>query len=128
MKTLRKIVHSEINQLVTNRLSKIRSFSGSFCETDSSSNEKFSRHLVVHMPENLVFATTQDCGYFVQRISDARERYISLSSDNTWKSLIVNKDTGKVSIMDHSVNTSNHNFRILESAKFVDLGRKHLHL
>lgn len=114
MKTLRKLIHDEINQLVSSMLSKMNSFSGSYFEMDSASNEKYSRHLVVHIPENLTFATTQDCEFFVKRICDSVKIYISFSSQSKMKYLMVNKGTEKVSIIDHSVYTSYQNFMILE--------------
>ena len=74
MRNLRKLVLAEIFLLMNERIGNEEDFSmsenlilirGCFCEMDSSSHEKFSRHLVVQMPWRNVFATSEDCCVFV---------------------------------------------------------------
>ena len=72
MKILRKIILAEIYVLVTEWVPEelpmaetLRLIRGCFCELESSCDEKFSRHIIVQMPFNLVFASSEDCGYFV---------------------------------------------------------------
>ena len=135
MKTLRKLILAEIYILLQDRLptlvgqsmkENLVSLSGCFCELDSSSVGKFSRHLIVQMPHNTVFATTMDCGFFVHRITETIDRYIKETSQSTRK-LKVRKSEGEfTSIIDESVYAKNHNFRIISSSKYEDLGQRHL--
>ena len=89
MKTLRKLILAEIYLLIDERrpnvlgssmTQELVSISGCFCELDSSSSEKFSRHIIVHMPHNMIFASTMDCGYFVHKITLTINRYINSTS------------------------------------------------
>ena len=61
MKTLRKIVLAQLyilvheNESILSGLSveeKLAALKKNFCELDSSSSHKFSKHLVIHLPEN----------------------------------------------------------------------------
>ena len=136
MRTIRKVILAEIWVWIRDFLPsnwsmkmQLKSLSNIFCEMDSSAPNKFSRHIIAQMPHNLVFANTDECGNFVKRIKETINSYIRDSNDIKWKELIVkSSETEDKSIIDSSVYSRNHNFRILGSAKYEELGSRHLHL
>ncbi|CAN8068567.1 unnamed protein product [Agarophyton chilense] len=77
-------------------------------ELDSTTDIKFSRHLVF---QDIAFYDNTQAGLFAQKVVDhLKERDENL--------ILVNKDDTKVSFVDLSVYTKNRCFRILGSSKF----------
>jgi hypothetical protein len=94
-------------------------------DLDSSTNKKFSRHLIVHLPNNELFANAQSAGFFakqfVSRLADEltagtlEERHPTLA-----RNLFVRtKDPDKTTcFVDLGVYTRNRLFRLMGSSKF----------
>jgi len=82
-------------------------------ELDSSSDKKFSRHLIFHLPENKLFRNNRICGFFVQQVYN-RSR----------AKLLVRDLNGELaSFIDLGVYSRNRMFRLYLSTKF---GKKSL--
>ncbi|KAI3426242.1 hypothetical protein D9Q98_008618 [Chlorella vulgaris] len=85
-------------------------------ELDSSTEAKFSRHVVVRLPD-AAFASNAHVGAFVlQLCSDARQRR---HEDARCAALIVNKEGGEEALLvDTAVYTRNRAFRLYLSSKW----------
>jgi hypothetical protein len=97
-------------------------------ELCSSTEKKFSRHLIVHFPNNELFSCIKSCGSFVKH-------FVSILADNTElhrtkpalakhllvKSKVSNDDDDRKNItcfVDIGVYTKNRLFRLLGSSKY----------
>jgi len=99
-------------------------------ELDSTTDTKFSQHLIWHIP-NTVFKNNLEVGNFVHSICDSLRSYLNLKNDemqNHWihsfkhadklGSLDVNTSSGnKTLFVDEGVYTKNRNFRLYLSNK-----------
>ncbi|XP_002123260.2 DNA-directed primase/polymerase protein-like [Ciona intestinalis] len=103
-----------------------------FLELESSSDVKYSQHLVVHMPQGCVFKDNIHAGRFVKKICKDLKEYLSLEpktvpSDVLWieelefrdklKDLVVKTTNGNGIFIDEGVYTRNRNFRLFMSRK-----------
>jgi hypothetical protein len=107
-------------------------------DLDSSTENKFSRHLIVHMPNKELFRNNVECGRFVKNfISRLAEEVATGVMKTRGKGVLQNhlfvyakelsdpnNDTGdilkqsKICIIDNGVYTRNRIFRILGSTKY----------
>ena len=99
-------------------------------ELDSTTDTKFSQHLIWHIP-NAVFKSNLDVGNFVHNICDGLRSYLNLESNalqKHWihsvncadelKTLYVQGSSGeKTLFVDEGVYTKNRNFRLYLSSK-----------
>ena len=113
---------------------------GDIIDLDSSTSDKFSRHLIFHMPGSL-FCNNIQCGNFVKYIYEmVRRKLIRNESQNVdglkpmdidyeeeieppdginiGELFVTNKDDKKTFFADLGVYTKNRNFRLYGSSKF----------
>uniref|UniRef100_H2XVZ6 DNA-directed primase/polymerase protein n=1 Tax=Ciona intestinalis TaxID=7719 RepID=H2XVZ6_CIOIN len=103
-----------------------------FVELESSSDVKYSQHVVVHMPQGCVFKDNIHAGRFVKKICRDLKEYLSLEpktapSDILWieelefrdklQDLVVKTTNGNGIFIDEGVYTRNRNFRLFMSRK-----------
>lgn len=108
-------------------------------DLDSSTESKFSRHLVFHFDENLVFVNNVACGKFVKDICHSLKSFLStgksneflpvqISNENSEKnlfqhlngklsSLMVKSGESETFLCDLAVYSKNRNFRLYKSSK-----------
>ena len=95
-----------------------------FVQLDSSTEIKFSVHLILILPGETFFANNQQVGDFVQLI------WNKIYQDNGDRTFIIKK-RDKFNQMidaffaDMSVYSNNRHFRLVLSAKFNEIGRRH---
>ena len=112
---------------------------GNVIDLDSSTKEKFSRHLIFHIP-NVVFCSNVECGNFVRYIYEMARRKLLRNKDieldcmksfefdledeihppdraDIGKLFVNNKDGKKTFFADLGVYTKNRNFRLYGSSK-----------
>lgn len=84
-------------------------------DLESSNEDKFSRHLIFHLPGSAVFASNMDAGIFVRNIFSRLLR----SQDRRCQLIQVLTDKGDVGgwLVDLGVYTRNRNFRVYQSTK-----------
>ena len=94
-------------------------------DLDSSNESKFSRHWIVHLPNNYLFPDAVTAGRFVKRLIGRLAEEIGTGQLHSRRStlakhLFVNtKDTGKQTcFIDLGVYTRNRLFRVIGSSKF----------
>ena len=110
-----------------------------YIELDSSTRTKFSRHLIVSLPGETYFRNNLQVGDFVtmfcDKISEEADfatnyREIPAKVLEARKLFIWHMDKNnnftKRMYVDRDVYTSNRNMRIVLSAKFVDVRKRHL--
>ncbi|KAL1238203.1 DNA-directed primase/polymerase protein [Trichinella spiralis] len=88
-------------------------------DLDASTEKKFSRHLIVHLPENAVFEDNLSVGNFVKDLC-ARLKSMSTEErrDRSLEQLFVINDDGQETLIcDLGVYTRNRNFRLFLSSK-----------
>jgi len=116
-----------INELITEVKSvfDIQISRRSIVDLDSSTLDKFSRHLIVHMPKGELFANTRQVGIFVRQFISrlAEEQATGNLSRNRpilAKYLFVNtkREKDRTCFVDIGVYTRNRLFRILGSSKY----------
>ena len=95
------------------RVYDVRCLVSNVLDLVSSTDEKFSRHLIFHLP-NVAFVNNRAVGQFVQALA-AR---VNSSSDSTLRSFTVNTENGsRTPFFDLAVYTRNRNFRLFLSSK-----------
>ncbi|XP_002156811.4 DNA-directed primase/polymerase protein [Hydra vulgaris] len=106
-------------------------------DLDSSTENKFSRHLIFHLGDNTLFINNIECGQFVKSICLCLSDYLNTGVSNSYFSndkfervteampsieslhkIMVNNDEGKTFLCDLSVYSKNRNFRLYLSSKF----------
>ena len=145
MRAIRRIITQELFKLLQQRYPKkvidASSFqefndSGQYCELDATSDKKFSRHLIIRPPAGIVFLNMKHCLNFINLVKnkinsiyhDDTENnvYGARKSDFFWyKSVKDYKNGVKSSIIDTDVYNSNQCLRLVNSAKFIDLNKRH---
>ena len=147
MNSIKRIRRTMIFDLVGSRMKhkmqNARNFDelsdkGIWIELDATSKEKFSRHLIVHLPYNMVFQNNFECGIFVEQLNqkineqypvNIQNRFGTRREDFYWFKNVENKKS-KVShsIIDNSVYRKYQCFRLVNSAKYKDLGKRHFNV
>jgi len=116
-------------------------------EVDSSTDDKFSRHLIVTLPNGVVFKDNEHVGVFVNKLYDSVRKGARIDDleyekekPGELESLIsdynlslrklfvfkkINTKLERVMIFDSSVYTRNRCFRLVLSAKFKDINKRH---
>ena len=102
-----------------------------FIGLDSSTEKKFSRHLIVHLPDHALFADACEVGVFVRRVVGTLAEEIAIGALESRRPalarhLYVRTKEGKGTVaaendtcfVDLSVYTRNRLFRLLGSAKY----------
>ena len=130
---IKKILGIDLATCFPNR--NIREF---FIEVDSSNNKKFSRHVIVPLPGESFFANNLQIGKFVsnfckQLLTEAAfsEQFQNVSENvkNVRRLFLKKKQKEKIEkhqiFIDTHVYTKNRHFRILLSAKFKDIYKRH---
>lgn len=84
-----------------------------FVELDSTSEIKFSRHLIVRMP-GLVFKDNIQVGMFIKLVVASIKSSVI---DTDLQKLVVFNKNGECLMFDESVYTKNRNFRLIKSSK-----------
>ena len=97
-------------------------------ELDSSNLQKFSRHLIIKL-NSLAFRDVTHVGFFVWVFCTKIMQRIG-GGDECLNCLLIKKkgEKEKKLFIDTSVYTQNRCFRLVLSAKFKDLGRRHLRI
>ena len=113
---------------------------GNIMDLDSSTEDKFSRHLIFHLPQ-AIFANNIECGNFVKYVYEMARRKTMQNGEEELKGLrpmeidlqeetlppdgvnvrelfVNNKDGKKTFFADLGVYTKNRNFRLYGSSKF----------
>lgn len=89
-------------------------------ELDSTSESKFSRHLIIQLPDNQVFANNAHCAHFVSKLWKRLDS--SRAEDTECDALFLRRDADDVErtmpFIDLGVYTRNRVFRLYLSSKF----------
>ena len=88
---------------------KIQIEASDLCILDSSTDKKFSKHLIF---SNTIFTDCSTCGKYVANL------LTQLTSDVLEKLSVVNRKGKDVLFIDQSIYTKNRNFRLFLSSKF----------
>ena len=95
---------------------------GTVIELDSSSNVKFSRHLVINLQSRCLFRNTDHVNEF------ATSLHHKLFTNDSCIFKLVDGERRLSTLIDLSVYTNNRNFRIVLSSKFQERGVRPLQL
>ena len=91
---------------------------GCIIELDATNDVKFSRHLIVNLQSRCLFRNTNHVKEFATHLRD------KLYTNNYRVTKLVAGQRQVSTLVDISVYTNNHNFRILLSSKFRDRGNR----
>ncbi|MBS1586645.1 MAG: hypothetical protein JSS82_14010 [Bacteroidetes bacterium] len=109
-------------ELMFERIARVPGISSRWhiVQLDSSNAEKISRHLVIHLPDNMMFYNWFHVGAFVRRVILLCMKLYGHPTENPL--FIVEKPNAKspVPFIDRVVYTSLRNFRIIGSTKLKD--------
>ena len=117
-------------------------FSDHMVELDASNSKKFSRHIIITFPGNLVFQDNAHAGRFVKLLCTEITNSTLMHDSNNSNSMLVSDDAlplrslfflkkdkddiiKRVLFVDQGVYAPNQNYRLPLSAKFIDIGTRH---
>lgn len=131
MTKFRKVLIAHLKQFLAERCPGVVQTSRNYgsitiIELDSSNVEKFSRHLIITL-DSFAFRDVTHVGFFVWNLCIKIMQRIR-GGDESLNCLLIKKEgkKEKVLFVDTGVYTKNRCLRLVLSAKFKDLGRRHL--